>query len=60
MVFLDNISANKTWVLIGNSDIQSGGVGSGDNQQISFYRSMELYGPWGPEQVGISASISYP
>ena len=51
MVFQDKISANKGWVLIGNSDVKAGGVGTGDNQQISFYRSKELYGPWGPEQV---------
>ena len=53
MVFQDKISADKSWVFIGNSDIKPGGVGSGDNQQISFYRSKELYGPWGPEQVSI-------
>lgn len=53
MLFKDTMEDG--WVMLGNSDINPA-VGGGNNQQICFYRAPELYGPWGPEQVLITAA----
>ena len=54
MLFNDT-GSNGGWVLIGNSDVVPS-VGTGQNGQISVYHAPELYGPWGQEQVLVTAS----